>query len=184
MNLPGPAPWVGLACLAGVFLYYSGQTAVWVYLERIGITWNLQQALIARILFAGLFAGIAGATIAVALGDRIGRRIPVVASLSASAFSIALLLFPGESARFIVAACLFNLGWYLFLPYSTAVIASVDHGGKLLTGLGVVFPASLAAGPALAAMFVSNGDLRAPLIIGLLSIPIGLIGILPATRKA
>lgn len=177
------APWVGLICLTGVFVYYAGQSAVWVYLERIGITWNLQQDLIARILFAGLFAGIVGATIAVLLGDRVGRRKPVVVSLTASTLSIALLLFPGDIARFTVAACLFNLAWYLFLPYSASVVASVDHNGKLLTGLGVVFPASLAAGPALAALFVSNGELRGPLVIGLVSIPIGLMGILPATRK-
>jgi MFS family permease len=175
--------WIGLTCLAGIFVYYAGQAAVWVYLERLGVTWDLDPLMIARILFAALFAGIAGATIAVFLGNRAGRRVPVVASLTISAISIGLLYFQGDVARFAVAACLFNLGWYLFLPYSASVIASVDKDGKLLTGLGIVFPGSLAAGPAIAALLVSNGDLHGPLVVGLLSVPIGLFGMLPATRS-
>lgn len=173
---------VGLICLGGVFIYYAGQAAVWVYLERVGVSWNIDQALIAKVLFAGLFAGIVGAAIAVVLGDRAGRRTPVVGSLVVSAIAIALLLVPAELGRFAIAACLFNFGWYLFLPYSAAVIASVDRDGRLLTGLGVVFPASLAAGPAFAALFVGEFGLLGPLVIGLVSIPIGLVGILPATR--
>jgi MFS family permease len=178
-----PALWVGLTCLAGIFVYYAGQTAVWVYLELIGVTWQLESDLIAKILFAGLVAGIVGATTAVVIGDRIGRRIPVVISLTVSAISISLLLFPGEGSRFAIAVCLFNFAWYLFLPYAAAVIASVDRGGKLLTGLGVVFPASLAAGPAFAAFFVSGSQMIGPVVIGLLSIPVGLLAMLPATRR-
>ena len=177
------ALWTGLFCLAGIFVYYAGQTAVWVYLERVGAQWQLPPTLIAGLLFVGLLAGIVGAGIAVLLGDKIGRRAPVAASLIVSAVSISLLLPPGGTVRFAVAACLFNLAWYLFLPYSAAVVASVDRGGKLLTGLGVVFPASLAAGPAFAALFVTDGDLRGAMLVGLLSIPIGLVGILPATRE-
>ena len=180
----GAARPVGLICLAGIFVYYAGQAAVWAYLERVGVNWQLQPALIAKILFAGLFAGIAGAMLAVVVGDRAGRRLPIIVSLSLSALSIALLLYPGDVTRFVAAACLFNLGWYLFLPYSSAVVASIDRRGELLTGLGVVFPASLAAGPAFAAIFITDGDLRGPLIVGLTSVPIGLLGILPATRTA
>jgi MFS family permease len=180
----GARVWLGWICLAGIFVYYAGQAGVWVYLERIGVSWQLQPALINKVLFTSLFAGIVGSGIAVFLGDRIGRVIPVSASLVLSALSIVLLVAPGASGQFAVAACLFNLAWYLFLPYAAAVIAAVDRNGKLLIGLSVVFPTSLAAGPALAAMFVFEGNFLGPLVIGLISIPIGLVCILPAARRA
>jgi predicted MFS family arabinose efflux permease len=180
----GASVWLGWICLAGIFIYYAGQAGVWVYLERIGVSWQLQPTLINKVLFVSLFAGIVGSGIAVFLGDRIGRVIPVTASLVLSALSIVLLLAPGASRQFAVAACIFNLAWYLFLPYAAAVIAAVDRNGKLLIGLSVVFPTSLAAGPALAAMFVFEGDFLGPLLIGLISVPVGLVCILPAARRA
>ena len=174
---------LGLLCLFGLFVYYSGQTGVWVYLERLGDSWGISQEMVAYTLFASLIAGIAGSGLAILLGKKLGRTVPIKASLLFSAAGISLLIQSGGATLFTVAACLFNFGWYLFLPYITAVIAAADDSGKLLTGLAVTFPASLAAGPALAAMLIDrSGTLLPGLIFGLLSIPFGWVFILPATR--
>ncbi len=175
-------PILGWACLAGIFIYYAGQAAVWAYLERIGVSWALQPDAVSLVLFAGLLAGIAGASLAVLVGNRTGRVIPVTASLALSAVSIGILMISGDSTRFGLGVTLFNLAWYLFLPYSAAMIAAVDRNGKLLIGLSVVFPGALAAGPAAAALFVRDSELLAPLLLGLVSIPIGLVCMLPAAR--
>jgi predicted MFS family arabinose efflux permease len=174
---------VGLACLAGLFVYYSGQTGVWVYLERLGASWNIEPKTVGHILFISLLAGIAGSGVAILLANRIGRTIPIAASMIFSAASIVLLIRPGGALLFTLAAGLFNFGWYLFLPYISAVVAATDNNGRLLTGLAVTFPASLAVGPAFAAMLIGNtGSLVPALIFGLVSVPIGLVFILPAAR--
>ena len=160
-------PILGWVCLAGIFVYYAGQAAVWAYLERIGISWALQPDTVSLILFAGLLAGIVGASLAVLVSNRAGRVIPVTASLALSAVSIGILTISGDGTRFGLAVLLFNLAWYLFLPYGSAVIAEVDRNGKLLTGLAVVFPGSLAAGPAAAALLVRDGELVAPHFFGI-----------------
>jgi hypothetical protein len=65
----------------------------------------------------------------------------------------------------------------------SGIVASIDNSGKLLTGLGVIFPASLTVGPAFAALLIGNADTLLPcLLYGLASNPLGLILILPATR--
>jgi len=174
---------VGLACLAGLFVYYSGQAGVWVYLERLGISWSVAPETVGHILFLSLLAGIAGSGLAILLGNRAGRTIPIATSLIFSAASILLMMQSGGAARFTWAACMFNFGWYLFLPYISATVAATDNNGKLLTGLAVTFPASLAVGPAIAALLIGDaGTLFPALIFGLASIPIGLVLILPATR--
>jgi hypothetical protein len=175
---------IGILCLAGMFIYYSGQTAVWVYLERIGAAWDLGADSIADTLLLSLLTGIAGAALAIGLGNKFGRTIPITVSMLISAASIILLIGSAGAARFTFAACLFNFGWYLFLPYISAVIAAKDKNGNLLTGLAVAFPASLAVGPAFAAFLIGNtGSLLPALIFGLVSVPIGLSLILPATRR-
>lgn len=174
---------LGLLCLCGLFVYYSGQTAVWVYLERLAESWGIGQDTVAQILFASLIAGIAGSGLAIVLGKSLGRTAPISASLLISATGIFLFLESRGTTIFAVAACLFNFGWYMFLPYLSAVIADTDDSGKLLTGLAVTFPVSLAVGPAVAALLIDlTGTLLPCLIFGLLSIPLGWVFILPATR--
>jgi predicted MFS family arabinose efflux permease len=174
---------LGLLCLFGLFIYYSGQTGVWVYLERLGESWGIGREMVADTLFASLISGVAGSGLAILLGNKLGRTLPITVSLLISAAGISLLILSGGATVFTVAACLFNFGWYLFLPYITAVIAAADDSGKLLTSLAVTFPASLAAGPAVAAILIDHsGTLLPCLIFGLISIPFGWVFILPATR--
>lgn len=172
----------GWLCLGGVFLYYSGQSGVWAYIERIGDAWALEPGFVANMLLAGLVSGIVGGAVAVILRDRAGSLRPVVMSVVLSGLAIALLITQGNGVRFGLASCLFNLGWYLFLPYSSALIARVDTGGALITGLAAIFPGSLAAGPALAALAMGGPEFTGALSIGLLSIPLGLACMWPAMR--
>ena len=176
---------VGLLALVGLFIYYSGQAGVWVYMERIGISWEIEPAVIAQLLFVSLLAAIAGAMVAIVIGDKFGRAIPLSVSMTISAFSITLLMSLEGVMLFVVAACLFNFGWYLFLPFISAIISTTDNDGRLLTGLAVTFPASLAAGPAIAALLIGHGESLLPcLIYGAASVPLGLALILPATGAA
>ena len=174
---------LGLLALLGLFIYYSGQAGVWMYMERVGAAWNLAPEMVANTLFLSLLSGIAGSALAIVFGTLIGRTLPLAASMTISAISIWLLLEPRSSATFILAACLFNFGWYLFLPYISALIAAVDETGKLLTALSVAFPAGLAAGPTVAALLIGDAGILIPaLIFGLISVPIGLVLIVPASR--
>ena len=69
----------------------------------------------------------------------------------------------------------FNAAWYFCLPYLSAIIANIDSNGRLLVGLAVVFPSSLAAGPALVTYALDGAGYGPVLWTGLLSLPIGLI---------
>ncbi len=174
---------LGLLCLLGLFVYYSGQAGVWFYLERVGLSWGLEQNAVGHTLFLSLLAGIAGATMAIMLGNRLGRAVPLSLSLISSAVSIGFLIQPGSATLFVVVACLFNFGWYMFLPYISSIIAVTDDNGRLLAGLAVTFPAGLSAGPAIAAWLISDAETLLPcLVFGLVSVPLGLAMMLPAAR--
>ena len=174
---------LGMLCLGGLFVYYGGQAGVWVFLERLGVSWGIAGDSVAQILFLSLLAAIAGAVVAIFLGHSLGRVLPLSISMGLSATSILFLIFSSGVSMFTFAACLFNFAWYLFLPYMSAIVAVLDQNGRLLTGLAVTFPAGLAAGPAVAALLIGSSEsLLACLVYGLLSVPIGLALILPGAR--
>ena len=82
---------LGLTGLLGIFIYYGGQAAVWAYFERMGMDAGIAPDTVGRILSASLVLGILGAALATWLGDRRGRRLPVVASMVCSATGISFL---------------------------------------------------------------------------------------------
>ena len=166
---------LGLTGLLGIFIYYGGQAAVWAYFERMGMAAGIDPGRVGSILSASLVLGIVGAALATWLGDRRGRRLPVVASMICSAISIGFLWRMQTVYPYLIAACLFNAAWYFCLPYLSAIIANIDANGRLLIGLSVVFPTSLAAGPALATYVLNDAGYSLVLWIGLLSLPGGLI---------
>ena len=166
---------LGLTGLLGIFIYYGGQAAVWAYFERIGMAAGIDPGSVGRILSASIVLAVFGAALATWLGDRWGRRLPVVASMICSATGISFLWSMQSVNHYIIAACLFNAAWYFCLPYLSAIIANIDSNGRLLIGLAVVFPAALAAGPALVTYALDDAGYGPVLWTGLLSLPIGLI---------
>jgi predicted MFS family arabinose efflux permease len=175
---------LGVICLLGLFIYYGGQTGVWAYAERLGLSWGIERDVVNNTLFISLLAGIAGAAVAVFLGDRAGRAIPLSCSMIISAIAILMFMALHGDTVYLYTVCLFNVGWYLFLPYLSSIIAANDEDGRLLTGLAVIFPASLAAGPAIAALLIGEGESLLPcLIYGFVSVPLGLVFILPAATN-
>ena len=166
---------LGLTGLLGIFIYYSGQAAVWAYIERVGIAAGIGPGSVGSVLSASLVAAILGAALATWLGDRLGRRLPVAASMICSAAGISFLWGVQSIYPYVIAACLFNAAWYFCLPYLSAIIANIDTDGRLVIGLAVVFPSALAAGPALATWALAGAGYGPVLWIGMLSLPVGLI---------
>ena len=165
----------GLTGLLGIFLFHGGLAAVWAYFERIGMAAGIEPGRVGSILSASLVLGIFGAALATWLGDRRGRRFPVATSMICAVTGIGFLWGVQSVYPYIIAAFLFNAAWYFSLPYLSAIIANIDTNGRLLIGLAVVYPSSLAAGPALATYVLNDAGYSPVLLIGLLSLPTGLL---------
>ena len=62
-------------------------------------------------------------------------------------------------------------------------ISNLDSGSQLTAAVPIAIPASISAGPALAATFLVEGGGYAPIVwVGLVSMPIGLLLLYPAAR--
>ena len=176
---------LGWLCLLGMVIYYAGQAGVWSFVEAVGIDKAIPLEAVQLSLMISLIAAIAGSAVAIMIGNTYGRALPLSVSLCLSALGLASLHYTSTDSAFLLAVCLFNFAWYLFLPYISAVVAAIDEAGTFLTLLSVAFPASLAAGPAIAALLLAHsGNLLAVLLFGFFSVPIGLALMLPAARDS
>ena len=165
---------LGVIGLVGIFIFYGGQSAVWAFVERIGIAAGLTGQVVGNAIFLALLAGIGGGLLAAALGNTFGRVLPLFASMVLSATAIAVLATEPTLLLYTLAVMVLYGIWIYCSPVLNSVIANLDKGGRLLAGSAMTISASISAGPALASAFLDNGGNYGPVIwVGLTALPLG-----------
>lgn len=168
------AVWLGVIGLVGIFIFYGGQSAVWAFVERIGIAAGLTSQVVGNAIFLALLAGIGGGLLAAAVGNAFGRVLPLFGSLVLSATAIVVLATEPTLISYTLAVMVLYGIWIYCSPVLNAVIANLDKGGRLLAGSAMTISASISAGPAVASVFLDNGGNYSPVIwVGLTALPLG-----------
>jgi predicted MFS family arabinose efflux permease len=144
--------------LAGVFLYFIAQGAMWSYFERIGNANGIDPLRIGQALAISSFAGGAGSLVAVLLSTRCARAWPLIVSGAISIVSFYLLSGQVGASTLIVAGILFNFAWNLSQPLLSGLCAEADSHGRVVVAMGCIQTVGFGAGPALAAMVLRGHD--------------------------
>lgn len=151
--------------LAGCFLFYVNVGAYWTYAERIGTSAGLSVAATSAALAISVVVSIAGAVFAYALGDRRGYLPPLAGSALGCILAMALLTGTPGVGAFTASAVLYGLAWNVSMAYQYATVNLVDRSGRGVALSPALHWAGGAAGPALAALFVSGHNHDAVLVI-------------------
>ena len=174
---------LGIMGLVGIFIFYGGQSAVWAYVERIGVAAEFSSGQVANAISIALLSGIGGALLATALGNKIGRSLPLILTIIVACISVFVIVDTSVFIIYIVALSVFNIAWQYSTPYLQAAIANIDASGRLLSLVAIVIPASISAGPAcVSLLLVEGGGYSAVLWVLLVALPLGFILINPAAR--
>jgi predicted MFS family arabinose efflux permease len=144
----------GVAALVACLVFNLGIMAIWAYAERIGNAAGLPAEGIGRALGGSLLAGLAGAMLAAALGRRLGRIVPIAATLALQAVALWLLAGELSAAGYLAAVLLFSFGWNFPVPYQLAITVSVDPSGRLVVLFLSAVKLGYAVAPALAAQLI------------------------------
>ncbi len=144
--------------LAGVFLYFIAQGALWSYFERIGAASAVAPASIGEAMGLSSFAGVGGALLAVFVASRFGRLLPLVGSGVVSILSFWMLRGHVTATALIVAGILFNFAWNLAQPLLSGVCAEADSKGRVVVAMGCIQTIGFGLGPALAATVLAGHD--------------------------
>jgi predicted MFS family arabinose efflux permease len=147
-----------LFALAGCFLFYVNINAYWTYIERIGTTSGLSLDAVSNSLAFGTVASLGGVVLASWLGQRRGLLMPIALSAAATVLSMVLLTGTLHLWAYVVSAVIYGSAWNLSMTYQYSTVNAVDASRRGVALAPALHNAGGTAGPAIAALFVSEHE--------------------------
>ena len=147
-----------LFALAGCFLFYVNINAYWTYIERIGTTAGLGLSAVSNSLAFGTAASMGGVFLATWLGFRRGLLMPIAVSTVAIVVAVVMLTGALHLTAYVVSAVIYGNAWNLSMTYQYSTVNVVDRSRRGVALAPAFHNAGGAAGPAIAALFVSEHD--------------------------
>ena len=150
-------------CLAVLFVFLTGNIALWAFLERIGVAIPVAAAEMG-VVFAvlKLLGGVAAFSVA-AVGDRAGQRAPYVVVLVGVAAGLALLAGANGFLLFAFGAWIWEFWFTCGCVFQAALVARHDDSGRAVVLIPAVFALGSMVGPGFAGYLVAGGS-YAPLL--------------------
>jgi predicted MFS family arabinose efflux permease len=151
------AQFLGITLTAIGFFYVSVGT-FYPFAEQLGRAAGLSYADASKILALAGLGSLFGAFLAIGLGDRAGRLLPIGLSIALAMVSLCvLLLFPDDSLVFSGVVITYMFAWATLYPFLLGFTSQLDPSGRVN---GFVFSLSLigfAVGPAIASSVIAIG---------------------------
>lgn len=169
-----PYKLVGIG-LAMVTFFFIGQGAVWSYLERMGAARDIDAQSVSAALSLSALAGIVGAGIAMLMGNRIGRSVPITFGVMVQVISMLILTTEFDKEGFIIAVMIFNFSWNLCQPYFSGVMSELDPEGRAVALMGSLQTIGVSVGPLIAAVIIRPGEYDSISYLGIGTVLIALV---------
>lgn len=146
-----------ILALLSSLLFFTGITASWAFLELLGAAKGLAGDTIGAVLATAFVICGAGGFVAAAIGDRYGRRMPMVGIIVINGAGLLMLAVAAEVVGYAIGACLFLFTVNFTLAYTFGLTAEVDSGGKLVVLSAAGLSVGAIIGPAVAGRLVEFG---------------------------
>lgn len=143
--------------LMGLFsslLFFTGIAATWAFLELVASAKNLSPDAVGVILSVAFVICGLGGFAAAAIGDKYGRRIPVIGIIVINLAGLWWLAAFTSNGGYAAGACLFLFSVNFTLAYTFGITAQVDAQGKLVVLSAASLSIGAIVGPAIAGRLV------------------------------
>jgi predicted MFS family arabinose efflux permease len=154
--------WAIWCALFATLAFFSGASAIWAFMERLGSNAGFDPSAIGTLLAVTLGCATLGSLATAGIGRHFGNAGPFLACLAIILVSLLLLANSSTFNLYAAGACLFAAGFGAGLPFAVAEVAELDVDGRYVVlsvpaiGLGAMF------GPGAAGMLY-QGD--SPILI-------------------
>ncbi len=137
----------GLLALLALVVLVGGGSAVWTFVERIGLRTGLSITDVGLILSIAAIITVSGPVLAHALDTRAGYRLPIIVGVGLKLVIAGILGAVTSAVVFIAVVPFFNAAMLLAVPYLQALMSLADSKGRFAAAAG----ASMTLGAALGA---------------------------------
>jgi predicted MFS family arabinose efflux permease len=167
--------WWPILGTVATFCFATSYTAPWTFIEQAGAAKGLDPVLVGFCLAGAQFASILGSIVAALISNRYGQLRPVCIGVAVYLIGIYFLDIFHNRDTFAFGTFLFFLPSNFLLAYSLGLTAEVDAGGRLLglSTASMLGPSLLA--PAIAGRLYEKYGFASNLLMGLISIVVGLM---------
>jgi predicted MFS family arabinose efflux permease len=175
--------WKPLWGLFGGAAFFIANTAVWAYIERIGVASQLDGEFIGQVLGFSVLAALLGPLIAFWIDDRVNRFWIMLVAFLGELVCLAFLEVGMSMVTYAVIVGLYQFCWNLWIPFQMSVVASVDITGRFAVLIPLFQAAGIALGPALAATFLLPGSYLPVVVIGGVFAALARVLFIPVTLR-
>lgn len=135
--------------LIALIVHFAALSAVWAFVERLGISNNIPAIQIGTALAIAMVGGLLGGVAAALQGDSFGQRLPLFISTIIFVYCCYIFSTSLEWLVFALSSASFSFMWNYVLAYQMGILASNDHDGRH----AVLMPAAQAIGAVLGPAF-------------------------------
>ena len=121
----------GILVLSALVIMWAGNSAIWTFIERIGVRAGLDITRIGAVLSFSALLTILGPTLAHFLHTRYGFRKPLIVALSLKVVVAVVLCNVVSITAFISATPFLNLIALFIVPYLMGLMSIADPKGRL-----------------------------------------------------
>jgi MFS family permease len=129
---------------------------MWAFYGLIGAAAGLSIHAVETAISVAILTAAGGAALAVLIGRRFGRMLPMSAGLMVMAASIAALSFEPDAPMFRIATCANVASLYFLMPYLYGAAAARDPSGKGAAYVGSAFFFTGAISPAIGGLLAQT----------------------------
>jgi predicted MFS family arabinose efflux permease len=152
----GPSALIALAAQA---LWFGAPGAFWTFAEQVATDKGMTNHAAEVILSIGELVALVGCTAAAALGDRLGRIVPI--TCASAGLAISAIVFAGSAGTIVMAVCLavFYTFWNYGVVYQMSFVTQLDTSGNAAVVMPAVQVIGLSVGPFVAGWLITaHGD--------------------------
>lgn len=179
----GPA---AAGAFAGTVVLYIAISAVWAFMERMGVAADISPDQIGRIIGWGYLISVLGSITAPAMSRRVGRTPTMLLAmlvLLATYGGLATLTPANAIATYAATTIIFQFFWSFILPPLMATFNAVDPTGRFIVLCSPAFKLGEIIGPPMAAFFIIDSDYNGVLWLGGLCTLIGVAALVSADQR-
>jgi len=171
------------AALLALLLFFSGASAIWAFMERIGANGGHDPVAVGVLLSVTLIFAVGGSITASVLGGRIANA-PLFLG-GAVLFVIALFFLNSalEFTPYAVGACVVTFAIGFLLPVSVTEIAELDSDGRYIVLSVPAIGIGAMTGPGIAGVLAQQNEFGSLLWFAAITIVIASVLIVIAARK-
>ena len=164
------------ASVAALFFQFAAFTAIWGFMERIGVDSGVGAETVGSILSLSILAGFGAALIAAVIGNKYGHVTPLATGLILSIAAVVILETAKGVIPFAIAACVVFGMFNFTLVYQMGLIAHTDNRGKIVMMIPFIAALGGAIGPGIAGGVIESSGFTL-VYIGFTVITVLIIGL-------